>query len=366
MRVRDDCLEHQKDMGTSGTKTFDLDYSDVITGIDLDFGGTNGATSNKNAPLERLISKIEIVDGGESLWNLPGDVAYALFAQQHGAPGDDYYTECPTDTPYVSIPVRFGRYLYDPDFGFVPRNFKNPQLKITFDEATVQAAGATGYVSDSIHLSIIVRLMEEAAAPGSYLMAKDVEDYTSLASGDHTSDMPTDYPWRLLMVRAYEAGTDLRGSISNYKLNCDRGKYIPFDLSSGNLVSRMAEMFPMTMRSGYIRGDDGDTVETWMGIDVAQAIHARTATRFVVAGAFWPGRFTYHAYNEDGTAQNDVDAHWIVHGYCPHNTLIVPFGRLDVPGEWFNAPAHNSVVLYQTQADADAEVNVCVQQARSY
>lgn len=366
MRVRDDCLEHQYDLGTSGTKTFDLDYSDIITGIDLDFGGTNGATSNKNNPLERNVSKIEIVDGGESLWNLPGDVAYALFAQQHGAPGDDYYTECPTDTPYVSIPIRFGRYLYDPDLGFVPRNFKNPQLKITFNEATVNTAGATGYVSDSIHLSIIVRLMEEAAAPGGYLMAKDVEDYTSLGSGDHTTDMPTDYPWRLLFVRAYEAGTDLRGSISNYKLNCDRGKYIPFDLTSGNLLSRMAEVFPMTSRSNYVRADNGDVVQTWMGIDIEQAIHGRTATRIVTAGAFWPGQTTVATYTHAGAASDDVDAHLIVRGYCPHNTLFIPFGRLDVIGEWFNAPAHNSVVLYQTQADADAEVNVCVQQYRTY
>lgn len=366
MKVRDDCLEHQFDLGTSGTKIFDLDYSDVITGIDLDFGATNGATSNKNSPIERCISKIEITDGGVSLWNLPGDVAYALFAQENGSPGDDYYSECPTDTPYVSIPIRFGRYLYDPDLGFVPRNFKNPQLKVTFDEAEVNTAGDDGFVSDSIHLSIITRLMEDAPAPGGFLMCQDLDDYTSLASGDHKTDMPTDYPYRLIMVRAYEAGTDLRGVISNYKLNCDRGKFIPFDLSSGNLLSRMAEVFPLTLRSNYIRADDADVVQTWMGIDIAQAIHARTADHIVSAGAFWPGQVTVQCATHAGASADNIDAHLIVHGYCPHNTLLIPFGRLDVIAEWFNAPSYNSVILYQTQGNADAEVNVCVQQYRTY
>lgn len=366
MKIRDDVLEHQDDLGTSGTKIYNLDYADIISGIDLDFGGTNGATSNKNSPIERCVSKIEIVDGGEVLWSLPGDVAYALFAQEHGAPGDDYYSECPSDTPYVSIPIRFGRELYDPVLGFSPRNFRNPQLKVTFDEATVNTAGATGFVSDSIHLSIIVRLMEEAAAPGGFLMCKDIKQFTSLASGDDITEMPTDHPYRLLIVRAYEAGTDLRGTITNLKLSCDGGKFIPFDMSSGNIVSKMAEMFPLCSRGNYCRADNGDVVQTWMGIDLAQAIHARTASRIVSAGAFWPGQTTVACYTDAGVAADDVDAHLIVHGYCPHNTVLVPFGRLSVMEEFFNAPSYGTVKLYLTQGDADAEVNVAVQQYRRY
>jgi len=366
MKVRDDVLEHQDDLGTSGTKIYNLDYADLISGIDLDFGATNGAASNKNSPIERCVSKIEIVDGGVVLWDLPGDVAYALYSQEHGAPADDYYTECPSDTPYVSIPIRFGRELYDPQLSFNPRSFKNPQLKITFNEAAVNTAGATGFVSDSIHLSIIARLMEDAPAPEGFLSCRDVKEFTSLASGDDITEMPTDYPWRLLIVRAYEAGTDLRGTWSNLKLSCDGGKFVPFDMSSGNVVSRMAEIFPMTSRGNYCRADDGDTIQTWMGVDLAQMIHARTASRVAVAGAFWPGQTTVHTYDLDGTAQNDVDVHLNVNGYAPHNTVLVPFGRINVLEEYFNAPQYGTVKLYLTQGDADAEVNIAVQQLRRY
>lgn len=366
MRIRDDLLTHQDDMGISGTKVYNLDYADLITSLDLDFGATNGATDNKNNPIERNISKIEIVDGSDVLWSLPGDVAYALFAQEHGAPADDYYTGQGGDTPYVTIPIRFGRHLYDPELAFNPTKFKNPQLRITFDEATVRAAGATGFVSDSFHVSILARLMENAPAPKGWLMAKDIYNFTSAASGDEVVEMPTDYPYRMIILRAYEAGTDWRGTLTNLKLSCDLGRFAPFDDTSGNINSRMCEMFKPVIRSGHDKADDGDAFQTWIGIDLGQALHAQTASRIVSAGGFWPGQFTVAAKTEAGAAATDCLIRWMVHGWAPHNTVLIPFGRLDQIAEWFQSPGYGSVKLYLTQGDADAEVNVCLQQYRKY
>lgn len=366
MKIRDDVLVSQDDMGTSGTKIYNLDYADPISGLDLLIEATNGATDNKNNPIERNVSKIEIVDGGEVLWELPGDVAYALFSQLNGAPPHEYHTGATSDTPYVTIPVRFGRELYDPELALAPRNFRNPQLKITFNEATVNAAGATGFVSDSFNLTILAHLMEEAPAPGGYLMCKDIKEFTSLASGDDTVDMPVDHPWRLLMVRAYEAGVDFRSSISNYKLSCDGGKFIPFDSHVRSLMDRMAEIFRPTWKAGYDVGDDGDTFQTWIGLDIGQAIHSHTASKIVTASSFWPGQFTVNVYTDAGVAANDCTQHWKCDGWCPHNLLLIPFGRLHVLGEYFNAPQYGTVKLYLTQGNEGAEVNVCLQQYRTY
>jgi len=366
MKVRDTLLEHQDDIGTSGTKTYNLDYADLISGIDLDFGATNGATDNKNNPIERCVSKIEVVDGSDVLWSLPGYVAYGMFAQEHGHAGDDYYTGAVGDTPYVSIPIRFGRELYDPLLSLNPRAFRNPQLRVTFDEATIRAAGATGYVSDSFTLSIIVRLMEESPLPQGFLMAKEVENFTSLGSGDHVVDMPTDHPYRMMVLRAYESGTDLRGSISALKLSCDGAKVVPFDDTSGNIVSRMCELFSPVERGGYETADNGDAIQTWIGVDLAQALHASSSGVIATGGGAWPGVFTIYLVNYDNTPQTNIPVRWRVVGWAPHNTVLIPFGRLGEIGEWFNAPSYGSVKLYLTQGDADADVNVCVQQYRTY
>jgi len=366
VKIRDDVLVSADDLGTSGTKIYDLDYGDLITALDLRFGATNGATDNKNNPVERNITKIEIVDGGEVLWSLPGDVAYALSSQLLGTPGDEYFSGKASDGPYCSIPILFGREMYDPEFSFNPRAFKNPQLKVTFDEATVRAASATGFSSDSFTLTVVVNLMEDAPTPRAFLKALDVYDYTSLASGDTTVDMPGDYPYRMIFVRNYEAGQDVRGDINNYKLSCDGGKFIPFDLAAANLISRMMHYFPMTVKNGMVKADDGDAFQTWMGMDIAGHLQSQQASRIVACDGYWPGQFTVYVYTDAGASTTDVNISWGVHGYCPHNVVFYPFGRLDTPSDWFDPRQYGTVKLYLTNNGADGEVNVCVQQERTY
>lgn len=366
MKIRDDVLIVRQDMGTSGTKTHELDYADPISGLDILVEAQNGATSNKSNPVERNISKIEIVDGSDVLWSLPGDVAYSLFSQEYGHPGKEDYVGAGGGYPHVQIPIRFGRELYDPDLALVPANFKNPQLKITFDEATVRAAGADGFLSDSFNLSIVAHLMEEAGSPSGFLMAKDIYDFTTVASGDEKVPMPTDYPWRQLLVRAYESGVFVLSSVTNYKLNCDGGRFFPFDMHSRYVADRMQEFYMPTSKKGYSTVDDADVIQTWMALNSGYSIFTHTADRIVGASSFFPSQFTVSCYTDAGVAVDGGAVHWMCEGYAPHNTLFLPFGRLNEMAEWFQAQQYGKVELYLTQANAGAEVNVCVQQLRTY
>jgi hypothetical protein len=366
MKVRDDVLVSADDMGTSGTKIYDLNYADVISRLELYFAATNGTTRNLESPIERCISKIEIVDGSEVLWSLPGDVAYSLYSQEYGQTPGENWTSQGNASPAVSIPLCFGRHLYDSDLAFQPRNFKNPQLKVTFDEATVNAAGAEGFVSDSFTLSITARLMEDAPEPSGFLMAKDLYDFTSAASGDEKVVMPTDYPWRQLMVRAYESGTWYGSSVSTYKLSCDRGKFVPFDSSAEYLIRRMQEVYPITQKAGYLHVYIEGYKEVWMAEFDSMSIHAYHAGYIAGTTTAYNSRLGIRLKLHDGTAGGARPVFLTVNGWAPHNTLFIPFGRLDEPSEWFNASQYGSVELYLTQGDADAEVNVCVQQLRTY
>ena len=366
MRTRHDVLVSAEDMGVSGTKIYKLDYQDPISELDLVIAATNGATNNKDAPIERCISKIEIVDGGECLWSLPGDVAYALWTQLNGKPGNTYNSGCTSDSPYVQIPLQFGRYLWDPLLAFNPKKFDNPQLKVTFDEATVRAAGDTGFVTDSFTMTIMAHLMENGASPQGYLMAKDIYDFTSVASGDEPVDMPVDYPWRLLFVRAFESGVAYDASLTRFKLNCDGGKFIPFDVAHARLADLMCQTFPPVHREGYEYADNAETFQTWMALNVGQLVVSHAADIIVGCTSFWPSQFTLRQYTGASAASNNQPMHWSVWGWAPHNTLFVPFGRPDVIEDWFNAPGFGKVKLYITQGNADAEVNVCVQQLRKY
>jgi hypothetical protein len=366
MRFRDNVLEVRKDMGTSGTLTFNLDYADPISQIDLLFEATNGATYNKASPLETCVSKIEVVDGSDVLYSLPGDVAFGTYCHLANRLPKMHRTENASDTPYVVIPIMFGRYLYDQVYAFNPVAHRNPQLKVTFNEATVNAAGNTGFVSDSWNLSIVTRLMEDAAAPRAFLMQKEIETFTSLASGDHVVEMPTDYPYRALIVRAYEANIDCRSSLTGYKLSCDGGKFIPIDYHSRYLEGIMFTHFKQLEVGSVIMASNASNSQHWVGYSYKGAGNA-VAQGYIFGASTWgSGRVSSYLTQHDGTAANNVGVTILVNGLAFQNCMIIPFGRLDYPEEWFVAPGYGNVKLYLTQGNAGAEVNVCLQQARLY
>lgn len=366
MRFREDLLVNGYDMGTSGTVTFNIDYSDVISQISIQFNATNGTDGNKNNPVESNISKIELVSGSDVLWSLPGDVAFSLYQQVTGKQPKQNDTGATSGSPWVVIPILFGRFLYDPLYGFNPLAFRNPQLKITFDEATIRAAGTDSFSTDSFTCSILVSLMEDTEPPRAFFTAKDIYEYTSLASGDTTIDMPTDYPYRLLMARAYAAGVWFGTNVSDYKLTCDGGKFVVFDLPTDRWEILAKDRFPMVSRGIYRQAADGETCQLWLGIPFEVSIHNHGGSDIVNAYSPSNGQVQFTKKAHDGSAGAAGPVHILAQGWHPHNVLMYNFGRLDEPAEWFDVRQYNSVKFVLTNDTAGAEVNVCVQQVRPY
>lgn len=366
MQQREHLLEDRYDMGTSGTVTFNLDYSSPITSIDLLFEATNGATSCKNNPIERNISKIEIVDGGQVLWDLQGDVSLAFIATLRGALPHSYRTGAISDTPYQTIPIVFGRELYDEQLAFNPKAHRNPQIKVTFDEATVTAAGATGYVSDSFNISLLVHLMENGAQPQGFLSCRQVETFTSLASGDKRIEMPTDQKIRNFILRCYESGVDMRSGITNVKFSMDGGKRVPFDFYVRNLLDSMIAHFRPILVPFYTPTNDGETHQTWVGIDLEAFVRSHVSGHIATASSSWPGQMTIAHKLHDNTSVDGQPVHFGVIGWGFHNTYVYPFGRLWNPDDWLDLADVRKLDCFLTQGNAGAECDVAVQSLYRY
>lgn len=366
MQQRDYLQENQKDMGTSGTLSFNVDYTDPISEINLLFEATNGSDCNKDSPIERSITKIEIVDGGTVLWDLPGDVLLAHYTHLNQGLEHCYRSGAVSDSVWQSLNLRFGRFLYDPIFAFNPRAHKNPQLRITFDEATVRAAGTTGFLSDSFNLSILVKLMENAPSPVGFLSCREVETFTTADSGDKKVELPTDRVIRMLMIRTYLTAIHFSNNITKYKLSVDGGKFVPFDLYYRNMRDKMSKYFKPVLIPQYTKTDNQEWHQSWIGDGFYATIRAHQGTNIAGAESHSGGRFKVYHSTHAGVAVNGGAVHFAVCGIPFHNTLIYPFGRLNEPDEWFDARIANKLDLFLTQGDADAECNVCVQQVYRY
>ncbi len=366
MRFRDYLQENSIDIGTSGTKTFNLDYNSPITQLDLYFRATNDAAGNVEFPFERGISKVEIVDGGEVLWDLPGEVVLASFVTDNEGFPYSEAEEANGASVRQQFPIRFGLKLFDEVYAFDPRQHKNPQLKFTFDEATYNTPGTDGYVSGSWEFSLMVRLMEGAPKPKGFLSNRIVESFTSVAGGDRRVEMPTDRVIRYLMCRAAKDDTTLYSILTNYKLSVNGGEFVPFDLAARDFINRMCETFKPVTRifTAYIT--DADVRETYIGVPHNGHVSADYAGCFVSGNFYINGSVLVYRRNHDNSPGTPGMTYISNTGWALHDTLIYPFGDRMNPAHWLDPSAFRKLDFFVNDAVAGADVDICLQQVYPY
>lgn len=366
MKNRTRVIYDQRTMNDSGTFTMNIDVKDPVSALILQLEAANGATHNKTSPLWRCISKIELLDGSDVLYSLSGSMARALAAHLHGSPVNDWTTELGGDSPYADIVIPFGRHLWDTQYAFHPLAHLNPQLKITWDLAAVNAVGATGYVTGSLKYSVVAKVMEEIDNPAGFLMAKNFYDWTTAASGDERIDMPVDYPYRYLFIRAFEAQQDMRNNITNLKLHGDEGKDVVFDYRTRFVISDMFNTMPIIEQHSQLVGDEGDYKQTYIGMSCGGNISARTKSRIVGAHYFWLNGILLRAVTDAGADASGCVANVVDRGTAYEACYVLPMGNPDEPDSWLDTTRFNSLKLYCTQGNAGADASVAIQQARSY
>lgn len=366
MRVREYLQEDSIDIGTSGTKVYNLDYTDSITQLDLYFKATNVAAGNVESPFERCISKIEIVDGGEVLWDLPGEVALAAFC--HDAEQFPYseIEEAASASVRQQIPIRFGLRTFDPTYAFDPRKHKNPQLRFTFDESTINTAGTDGFTSDSWEFTLAVRLMEDAPAPKAFLSYRTVESFTSVGTGARRIELPTDRIIRYLICRAFEDDVALYTNITNHKLSADGGKWVPFDLPARDYISRMCETFKPLTRTFTAFITTGDRRQTFIGVPHNGHITHDINATIGDANFYIDGSVLVYRTTHEGSAAAAGMCYITNTGWALHNTLIYAFGDRMQPSQWLDPRLFSKLDYFVTDGDADADCDICVQQVYKY
>lgn len=367
MKYRESYIEDALTLDNSGTKIIDIKINDPISVLWMRLKASNNSTGpNANSPITRCISSIELVDGSDVLYSLSGHQANANAAFDLRRMPNNTYQEEGTLTQSAKIPLIFGRYIGDPEYYLDPRKFSNPQLKITWDLAKVNAIGANGYESGSGELTVMAKIMEDAPDPKGFLMSKELYSWETAASGDERIDLPNDYPYRRLMLRSYEAGTSLTSAITDMKLSVDNDKYVPFDFHAKDLARQMPDWFGYFTQymKGY--GDNGDVRQLWLDRDLRIQLTPQYDGWNLGVLTAYKGQYTIYMRDETGAAVTGKPWKCECKGSCPESALAYPFGDPMNPDDWFQAPEYGGVRLYVTQGNAGGNASVFLQQLRSY
>jgi len=352
MLYRDILVLDDKSVDDSGTHTQDLTVPHPITELTIDMEIKNGTSIVHDEPVEKAISKIEITDGGQTYWSLTGQEAVAAACFDVGHWPTHRYQEGLSQMQRITIPLRFGRWLGDPLFAFTPTKLDNPQVKVTW-------AKASGHLTGSVTLGLWAKVMEGVAPPAQALMWKGVETFTSAASGDKDVKLPHDYPYRRAMIRAYKSDTIPTGIITNFKLDCDMGGFVPFNLNVKEFRYLMQNFFGPYELKKMDHVSQNSYHQTWMAGDTFAAIAWETVGN--PCSAWATGSIMYQVV---GAVVADMRAEALIWGYMPHSTFAHQFGLPEDPASWFPTLDFGEEILWLTQGAASAAVSVAVQQPR--
>lgn len=224
MNYRTTKLLAQTDIGPAGTKTIPINVQQPISRIVLEWK-VYKSVSYMMSYCHSDITKIELVDGSDVLHGMNGGQNQALCIYDRKVGSMNYGLYIGANNQYSYYGIDFGRYLYDPMLAFDPTKFLNPQLNVTYSEIISDTGGTAGSLEVVAHV-----FDEKVISPIGFLMSKEHHRYTPGTDGSYEYvHMPTDHPYRQILVQGYSKGENAGSIIKGVRLNEDNEKRIPFD-----------------------------------------------------------------------------------------------------------------------------------------
>lgn len=360
MKYRETELLDRTDVGASGTKTIDVKVLDPISRIDITF--ETEILANMRAQPGAAITKIELVDGADVLFSMSGLEAQALNIYDRKVPTMNGPAFCGGNMQLSTFGIDFGRWLYDPELAFDPKQFRNPQLKITFDEDAAYPNADDNYMEVFAHC-----FDEKVISPVGFLMSKN--HYAYEPGGDNQYnyvELPTDYALRQMLIRGYKTKVDPLDVVDEVRLSEDNDKRVVFDIELRRYFYRMMGVWGPIIEHWFEYGSgDTDVYDKWF-----------TPTAFTACANALPQAVDTQIYFDiamrggymNWRASPGMMCYGIVTGYLPNHSIAIPFGVQSELDSWYDVQTKGSVKLrlYSSTEYEDSLVSVILQQLRRY
>lgn len=374
MKIRDAQLQHRFPVvGDSGVWTFNVNLVDPVTEFKIwVFAKVSEHDALADQCLPYCISEVALIDGSEVIQAMTGAEAIALYMFDHGKAPMHWHQELTSMSNYWCIPLTFGRHLTDPEYIFDPTKFRNPQLRITWNLSAVTAVGTAGsWLEDAVaggglNISVWAKVMEEGATPKGYLMAKELKEFTTAASGQDITYLPTDFDIRKLMVRSYKNCGDMTDAITNLKISQDEDKWIPVDLGTADFIFLHYDWFDEMEFDLKVVRDDLENDEHFGG-QYSHGVAVGAEDDAIVNLRGWASNcFASDCHSHDGSSQDNNQIWTRTFTRTPFDTYCYPFGDQMRREDWLKVVNIGNLRLILTMGSAGYTTQVWVQQIHPY
>lgn len=358
MKIRDVYLFNQQTLNDSDTVTYTLPKTLKILFLRVQYSNTNGATSNTVGRLNGMVTKLSVIDGSNVLWSLSMRENQALNFHQNKRMPFQQLSQAAAATVMEEAIIDFRRYDGDTSWYLDTSSYTNPQLQFTH-AFTISASA--GFATGQGKLTVIARVIDSGApARTGQTMAKELDSFASTSAGDHTTDLPLDYPISSIMVLNPVDANTADHYLSNFKLTADTDSFIPVNESVLDLLRRNAN----DEISAYQEQDAlNSTTYTVLG-----DFYFRVSSSVGEAGATAKAICTVVTANQAagvGTTGETGVVTFTSDGWAPHASMIYKFGDGIDPNSAFQPQGVGKFQLKLTNQNTGATVKVVTVQQRS-
>jgi len=354
MRTRQTTIQAFAAHAAPGTETYPIRLTDPISRLVIPYSVLIPAAA-RIAHMSATFTKIAIVDGSDVLLSLTGQQIDGIAKMRSLSANATFEDPSPSITVWGNLIIEFGRYLYDKQLAFDPTKFKNPQIQVTHNAATIAAGGVR------TDFSVLADIMEGlGAAPMGFLMKKEAKSWLAAAAAWEYTELAKDYKYRAIWIQGRTPLIGVDGHWSQALLSEDNYKRIPFDSLIDDQVADNA-------------GDYGLIVEPISG-----AVSA-FATPIFVAPSYGGSALAVNS-----TARNALQAQWlnggqvtvesangtddfrgIAQGFCPQGLVVWNMGPKDNIEDWYDPTGVGSLRLEVLGAGART-IRLVTEQLRTY
>lgn len=351
-------LAAQDLVAASGTKVIDLNIADIISRIIIRWQikkSKNGMDSYQHSD----ITKIELVDGSDVLHSLNGGQNQALCIYDRKVPTmlEGGIINANAQISYYGID--FGRFLFDPVLAFDPKNFRNPQLKISYNEA-LSDNGA-----DENELEIWAECFDEkVVSPVGFLSAKEHHSYTPASGGVYEYvKLPTDRVLRKMLIQGYHSAAEPWYQVAEARLDEDNDKRIPFDWNMEKYFQVRKSIDPAVEDAVAIAQTANSCPLYLTPSDYWATYIALGQTSKAPAGVGSSGKGGYFLLTAGCTQQQGLTRGWL-----PNHCFQFPFGDQMDLDDWYDVTKVGSLRLRLKSGDgyANSDIATIIQQLRRY
>lgn len=230
MRTRQATIQAFQAHAAPGTEIYPIRVTDPISRIIITYSVTIPAAARLQH-MSDAFTQIVIVDGSDVLLSLTGKQIDGIARMRALSAPATYETPDPSITVWGNLVIDFGRYLYDKELALDPTKFKNPQIQVTHNAATIVTGGVR------CDYGILADIMEGLGAnPRGFLMKKEAKSWLAAAAAWEYSQLARDYVYRAIWLQACTKLIGMDAHWSRAILSEDNYKRIPFDWLIDDIV----------------------------------------------------------------------------------------------------------------------------------